>query len=223
MKQFFEADNFVGKYLAGRAYGGEVTVVQAEDFGSKEEGFVGVVCDREDGQGASGEVGLQAGQEIVAEGAVKPGEGLVEEKQVSVGHGEGSGEGHALAFAAGELRGALIEQGLEVEEVGEGRYEGIGGGQVAECFGEADVFEGVQMRQQERALGGVREVTVLGREGGEGGPAFAAGCVCVAEVEGGGKVRDEAGEGAEQGAFAAAGGAEEHRPRGGEGGFKGEG
>ena len=52
------------------------------------------------------------GEEFVAEGAVEAGEGLVEQKEAGVGHGESAGQADALALAAAELVRAFAQQGM---------------------------------------------------------------------------------------------------------------
>jgi hypothetical protein len=78
-------------------------LLQANDLGTEEQGFLYVVGDGEDGDVVLGGMMLHAGQEGIAEGSVEAGEGLVEEDQVRGGDGEGAGEIHALALAAGEV------------------------------------------------------------------------------------------------------------------------
>ncbi len=219
-EDLLEAGDLVGEDGGGGAVGGEVAVVEAEDVGVEQKGFVGVVGDGKDGEVAGAEPGAQAGYEEVAEGAVEAGEGFVEQKEPGAGDGEGAGEGDALALAAGKLAGEAGQQVVELEEGAEGGQLRLGRGLAADGLGEADVVLGGEVGQQMGLLGGVAEAAALGREVGEG---LRGGGDGVVAVEGGLEAGDEAGERAQEGAFAGAGRAEQDGPGGGEGGVDGEG
>ncbi len=214
-----EAGEFVREDLRGWALRRQVAVVETEDFGLEEERFVGVMGDGEHGYGTRGQVSAEAGQQVVPQGAVEAAEGFVEECQAGVRDGEGAREGDALAFTAGELVRAFGEEWLEVEEMDDFGNEGLVGRGVAKAFGEADVFGGGEVGEQGRSLGRVGELALLRR----GAPERLPGGVRGGAIEGGGQVWNEAGEGTEDRALAAAGGAEENCPGCGQGGAKGQG
>ena len=93
------------------------SLFEANDFGVEDEGFFDVVGDGEDGDALLRGVLLHAGKQEVAERAIDPGEGFVEEDEVRGGDGEGSGEVDALALAAGEVAGQAVGEWGEVEEL----------------------------------------------------------------------------------------------------------
>ncbi len=213
-----EAFAVLGEDLSGGALGGDAAVGEAEDFGVEEEGFGDVVGDGEDGDfEAAGEV-WEVVEEVVAEVEVEAGEGFVEQEEgggAGDGGEEGSGDGDALSFSAGEVLGELGEGGGEVEEgedFGEEVVLRVPGGDAVEQV----VADGHVGKEDGGLAGGadgtevgwgfVREVRV--DEGLEVGADLDVGVVGL----------EVAGEDAEDGAFAAAGGSEEDGPGRGEGG-----
>ena len=143
---------FCGQDFVGWALGEDFTVVDADDFGVEQQGLFDVVGDGECGEVAFGEVLLHAGKKRVAEGAVEAGEGFVEQDQLRVRDGEGSGERDALAFAAGEIVGHAMGERCEREEVEQLVDAGwkLAGGE-----GEGDVFAHGKVREEDGTLRGV--------------------------------------------------------------------
>ncbi len=72
-----KAGALFGENLGGGALVGEAAFVEFEDLGVELEGFGDVMSDGEDGRIAAGEPDAQVGDEFVAEGGVKGGEGFV--------------------------------------------------------------------------------------------------------------------------------------------------
>ena len=219
MEQASEAGDFVLEDNGRGALGGELTLGEAKDFGLEKKRRVGVVRDGQDGERAGGEVGAERRQESVAEAAVETGEGFIEQKEAGVRNGEGASERDALAFAARKLAGTFGEQGMQMEQVGELGKAGMGGRKAVELLGEAEIVGDREVGKEQGLLWVQGELAMFGSEGRKAAPGARAGVVAV---EGGGKSRNEAGQGTQEGAFAAAGGAKENGPGGGESGLHGE-
>ena len=221
-----EAGSVLGEDLCGGALGGDAAVGEAEDFGVEEEGFGDVVGYGEDGDAeAAGEM-WELGEEVVAEVEVEAGERLVEqEEKCGGGDGgeEGPGDGDALFFSAAEVCGAVAEVGgelKEVEDLGEESFGVLWWGSVRDAVEE--VFADGQVGEEVRGLAGAADGAEVGW-GTEVSAGVDEGVEVSADLDLGVVGPEVAGEDAEDGAFAAAGGAEENGPGGGEGGVDVEG
>lgn len=190
--------------LLERAVGGDAARFEKEGLGGELPDFREVVGDVEDGDAAAAE----AVDDLRLGGGVECGERLVEQEQARVGS-QGSGNGDALGFSAGEARWLAVAEGLGVDE-GEHFIDApraFGGIKVAQA--EGDVFRDGAMGEERGALGDEADVAASGREG------CAAGCVQEGlAVEGDAALPrgDETGEDAEEGAFSGGGWAEEDGP-----------
>ena len=178
-----------------------------------EGGDVGVVGDEEDGLAAFFVLSEEGVHDGAAGLGVEIAGGFVGEEEGGLVD-EGAGDGDALAFAAGELGGAVFEAGFEAEVFEEGDGFGFAGAGADEGFvpgggdhgGEEGVFEDVEFGEEvveleDEAEGVVAEVGAAPGAGvGEGASAVedAAG---VGAVEGAGDV--------EEGGLAGAGGADD--------------
>ena len=139
-----------------------------------------------------------------AGGAIEIAGGFVGEEDGRA-EGKGAGEGDALLFAAGELDGVVIEAAGEADAVeefaGAGAAAGIAAG---EFHGEEHVFFGGE--GGEEMVGLEDEADFAAAELGHGVFAEVRDVFAIEDdLTGGGRV--ESGEEAEEGAFAAAGGA----------------
>jgi hypothetical protein len=94
----------------------DAAFLEADDLCTKLEGLLDVVGDGEDGDVVGGGEGEHGGEEIVAEGAVEAGEGLVEEHKLLIWDGKGAGEVDALALAAGEISGVAVGEGGQMKK-----------------------------------------------------------------------------------------------------------
>jgi hypothetical protein len=157
-----------GEDFGGGALREDAAVVEADDVGVEEKGFVDVVGDGEDRDVVVAGPVLHGGQELVAEGQVEAGEGFVEEQETGAGCGEGAGERDALGFSAGEAVGEAFGEGVEMEEIDgvfdEGKAEERLG---VDLEGEADVFADGEVREEGGVLRGVSEGAFVRRLGGE--------------------------------------------------------
>lgn len=199
LQDVLEPFNLIGQNRPCGSLGDDVTILEPQDFGHEQQGFVRVVGDREDRKTPGGEVFAQARQQGVAKIAVQSGEGFIEQQQAGVGDGEGSGQGDALAFAAGKLASVLGEQRMELKELRDLGEHGSAWRDATEGFSEADVFGDVEVGQKWSLLGIVGEGTVLRRRGLEWVPGVRGG---VPPAESDGEVWREPREGAQEGAFA---------------------
>ena len=125
--------------------------------------------------------------------------------------GEGSGQVDALAFSAGEIAGKAVGERGELKEL-EGR---VGGGRmrlVADVGREGDVLVDGEVAEEYRALRSVGEIAKMS---GDAAPerlqCFPTARNAAGELNRG--VGNKTASGAEDGAFAAAGWAEEDGPR----------
>lgn len=192
------------------AGGGDAAVVEANDFRAGDGPNLGeIVGDVEDARGQR----EQAGEDVLRGSVVEGGEGLVKQEEAGRGR-EGAGEGNALAFSAGELRGAAMREGFSSEEAQHFRDAAAAGGAAEMADTEGDIFLGGEVREERGLLGDEADGAAAGRRGDAvaGVEEHAAGEVDAAVMG-----RDETGKDAEDGAFACAGGAEEDGPAGGEG------
>ncbi len=139
-----------------------------------------------------------------AVGGIEVAGGLVGHEDGGAEH-EGAGEGDALLFAAGELDGVMITAVGEADVVEEGFGAGGGiSGEAGEFGGEEDVFFGGEGGDELIRL--EDEAEFAGAEEGE--RVFTeAGDFIAVELDGAAGGGIEAGEEAEEGAFAGAGGA----------------
>ena len=96
-----------GEDDTGRSLSDDAAIVELQDFGVELEGFGDVVGDGEDRNVAAGEPRPEVGDEFIAESGVEGGKWLVQQEKRVAGCGERTGEGDALAFAAGKLGGHL--------------------------------------------------------------------------------------------------------------------
>ncbi len=216
----------MGEDLSGGALGGDAAVGEAEDFGVEEEGFGDVVGDGQDGDAeAAGEV-WEVGEEVVAEVEVEAGERLVEQEEQG-GGGDGGeerpGDGDALFFSAAEVCGPVAEAGgelKEVEDLGEESFGVLRWGSVRDSVEE--VFADGQVGEEVRGLAGAADGAQVGW-GTEVSAGVDEGVEVWADFDVGVVGLEVAGKDAEDGTFAAAGGAEEDGPGGGERGVDVEG
>ena len=212
MQGLEDAEAFVGEDFGDVALCVNASVAKDDDFGLQAEGLFDVVGYGDDGDAAEAELFAEFGKDGVAERAVDAGEGLVEEHELRVGNAEGAREVDALALSAGEVFGIAVDDVFEAEELDGGcdgvrgflrRRRGAGG-----SLREGDVVGDVEMREERRLLRGVGDVAIAWWCVGE--VVFVAVTVLADEARGG--VGEKTGEGAEDGALAAAGGAEDDRP-----------
>ena len=164
----------------------------------------------EHGEAVAGEVG-EDGEDFGGHAGVEGACGFVEEDALGL-HGEGAGDGDALLLAAGEGAGHGVEFVEEADAVEEGAGAGFGllGGEFQDLDGgEGDVFEDAEVGEEVEALEDHAEIAADLAEGGGAGVGRGLGVKAEA-VDG-----DEAGlegieavQAAEEGGFAAAGGAD---------------
>ncbi len=134
---------------------------------------------------------------------VEGGGGFIEKEEAGF-DGEGSGDGHALALAAGEFVGALVGVRFQFEagQESHGLLEGIRVGGPVDVFkGQGDVFEGREMGEEVVGLKNEPGLEAVLPEGGFV-PERKAGAV---QGNGAGVRRLQTAEETEQGGFAAAG------------------
>lgn len=191
--------------------------VQEKDFGAGGKRVGDVVRGEDSLDAVVADPGLQALKQGVAGGAVEGGKGFVKQKQARRG-GEGAGEGNALGLTAGEVLGTAVS---EFFCAGKGEHFahalGAGGG-IEFAKPEGDVGGDVEVREERGLLrdeGGLAAAGFdpdfflgFGEKGLVEGDVSAYRLVLAAAVE--------SGEQAEEGAFAGAGGTEDHGPFGDE-------
>jgi hypothetical protein len=183
--------------------GADVAGIAAEDDDAvgEQDGFFDVVGDEEDGLGGHGFVGPELeefGAEVFGGEDVEGGEGLVHEEDFGLDD-EGAGEADALAHAAGELFGeggleAVEADGVEHAEAAFAAGFGVDAAGLERGF---DVFEDGEPGEEREALED------------DGDVDFGVGDGLFMPVDLAGAGLGEAGEHAQHGGFAGAGGAEE--------------
>ncbi len=92
-------------------------LLDANDFGAKQESLFDVVGHGDDGEAELCGVLLHAGEQGVAQVAIDTRKGLVEQEETGCWNCEGAGEIDALALAAGEVSGYAMGQLAEFEEI----------------------------------------------------------------------------------------------------------
>jgi len=175
-----------------------------EVVGSRDE--IGrMVRDVEKGQV---EVALEIAKEsaqVAAQGGIEVGEGFVEEDESGL-EDEGATEGGARRLTAGEGGGEVMESRAEVESIR--HHLGTGATFVAvdalEAEGKFELFDQRQVRKESRRLSDPPAGTFLGWESGDVG---------VVEEDPTGIGGFEAGDEAERGGLATAGGTDEEMMR----------
>ena len=210
------AGTLVGEDAGGWALINDGTLLDSDDLGVEEECLFDVVGHGEDGDAEVLRVLLHTGEKNVAQVAIDASEGLVEQEETDGWNGEGAGKIDALALAAGEVSRHAMGQPGEFEEI-DCRCDAVIVGDVARLRCEGDVFADGEMGEENGALRSIADGTLVD------------GCVVVATLNfepdsivggAGGEFDDgwmeEAAGGTEQGTFAAAGGAEDDGPRGGQ-------
>jgi hypothetical protein len=167
-------------------------------------GELGVVGDEDEGGALLAVHGEEEVEDVLAVGGVEVAGGFVGHED-GRGEHEGAGEGDALLFAAGELDGVVVASFGEADAIEEfaGALGGLAGG-AAEFGGEQDVFFGGEGGDELVAL--ENEPELAAAQAGEAVFRQADDLFAVEEDAAGGGVI-ESGEEAEEGAFAAAGGA----------------
>ena len=205
------------QYLINRTLGDHAAFVQERDFRTNGEGVRGFVRDHDDLRVMLAEPELQTGEEGVAGGAVEGREGFVEEQKART-RGQGASEGNALRLTAGEILRAAIGKLCRANE-----FEHLinASGAIAAvylCQAVGHIGCDAQMREERGLLRDKRSLAAS-----RSGPGT-AGCVrkdAAVECDAGDFASTvacpvEAGEKANDGAFAGAGGAEDDGPGGGE-------
>jgi len=195
-----------GEDLGGGALGENLAFFEADDVRVEQKDLFDVVGDGEDWNFVEGGPAAHGGEEIVAEGAADAGEGLVEEHKLLIWNGESAGQVDALLFATGEVAGKAVGEVFEVEEAEDVLLGWCGF--VVGLLGEGDVGGDRKVWEERGLLGGVGDLAVAGREVGE--ILWISLWIEAREVG----VVEEAGEGAEDGRFAASGRAVNDCPRG---------
>jgi hypothetical protein len=176
------------------------TFDDGEVVGSRHE-IGGVMGDVEEGEV---EVALEIAEEsaqVASQGGIEMGEGFVEEDEAGL-EDERATDGGACGFAARERGGEVVETGAEVESV---RHDlGTGAALMAvdalEAEGKFELFDQGQVGKEPGRLGDPATGTFLGRKSGDVG---------VVEEDPPGIGEFEAGDEAEGGGLAAAGGTDE--------------
>ena len=160
-----------------------------------------VVGDVDHRRPQAGVQGGELGAHRDAELGVEVGEGLVEQEGDGVAD-DGAADRDALALAAGELAGAALEEGVDLEHAGGvGDAAGdLGAGQAGVLETEGEVLAHGHVRVEGVGLEDHREAAVGGADLGD---------VRAVDGDGAGGRAVEAGDEAEQGGLAAAGGADE--------------
>ncbi len=106
----------------------------------------------------------QAGEDVVCGGVIEPSQWLVEEENLGCRR-QGSRQGYALAFSAGELRRRLIGQSLGAKEA-EHLANTCGTAVWIEMANsEGDVLARGEMREERGLLGDQADGTAAGRDG----------------------------------------------------------
>ncbi len=179
----------------------DFAAVHDGDAVGHDQGFFLVVGDEDEGYADAVLEALELDLHRPAELGIQGGEGFVEEEDFRSAD-QGAGEGDALLLAAGELgRFACFKtrEGDEVDGFGDAAGA-FGFGDLLHLKAEGDVVGDIQVGKEGIALEDLVDVAFVGWEGGD--------VVVVEEDLAGGGVF-EAGDEAEEGCFAAAGGAEE--------------
>jgi hypothetical protein len=193
--------------LLGRADLLDAGVVHDNDLVGELEGLLLVVGDKD-----GGEVDVfleieEPAAEFLADFGVEGAKRFVEEEDFGLG-GEGAGEGDALALAAGELVGEAVAEAGEAdhfEEFVDAVGDFLFGRAVfaADFEAEGDVFKDVEVTEEGVVLEDEADAALAGRGVGD---------VLAVEVDAAAAVGIgvfEAGHDAQEGGFAATGGAEE--------------
>lgn len=139
---------------------------------------------------------------FAAQARVEVGERLVHQEQPRVAH-DGAGHRHPLTLAAGELRRLAVQQRFQLQHLRHFIDPRLPAGLIffAHLHAEGDVVLYRQVREQGVVLEDHREVALARRQGGD---------VLVVQPDFPLAHRLQSGEQAQQGAFAAAGGADQH-------------
>lgn len=162
-----------------------------------------MVGDEEDGDGVAGQVVAEFFAEAFAGGAIEGREGFVEEEDAGL-DGEGSGEGGALLFAAGDLTRVAIGEGGDAPGFQEGLDAAIAFMRSQALEAEGDVLGDGEVGEEGAILEEESDASLLGgKVDVGGGPDF------VLEGDLAGVDAFQSGEGAEGGGFSFAGFSEE--------------